>query len=250
MNSFETRHADYAFFLAQSDEPERCREVFLETLRVTPHWEVPWRCLDFGCGSGEFLESLLVAWSPTQKGVTIHLVDVDAAALTEARVRLERFASPPVHTSNHLPERETFHLILSNHALYYVEDAPATLTQMAGLLHEDGMAIVTMGGRQNQICRLWLRAFEAANRPLPFYLAEDIQGILEGAPVKLEARPVHSTVRFPDSPENRLRIARFAFGARLPGFGPERITELFDEWKEGSEIVMRNRDLCFKFGKA
>ncbi|MFQ3671283.1 MAG: class I SAM-dependent methyltransferase [Verrucomicrobiia bacterium] len=244
-NSFAGRHADYAFFLAHTDEPVRCRSVLLRALEGVPPGRVRW--LDFGCGGGEFLEGVLRGWNRKADEVSLTLVDVDEAARTGAVRRLAPWAGS-VTAGETVPGEGRFEVVTSNHALYYVENLSETLDGLVRGLSEGGLGVWTLGGCGNQLCRLWLAMFEEAGERLPFYLAEDVGRWLAASDLEWREEPVGSVLRFPDTRINRARVARFLFGPRLERFGLERVQEAFGAWQSGEEIVMESQDACFVVG--
>lgn len=245
INSFAGRHADYAFFMAHTDEPARCREALLRALSGCPPGAVRW--LDFGCGGGEFLEGVLREWGRPAREIALHLVDPDTGAQERAVRRLTPLAAS-VARSEAIPDGGTFDVVASNHALYYPDDLARALRSLAAALAPGGVGIWTLGGRDNQLCHLWREFFGLVGQPLPFYLAEDVARWLRSSGLVWQEEAVRSVLRFPDSAENRDRIARFLFGPRLALFNQEAVREAFGAWRSGSEIVMENRDACFVVG--
>ncbi len=241
-NSFAGRHDDYAFFMAHTDEPAQCRDALLRALSHLPPGPIRW--LDFGCGGGEFLASTLPStqWHPSD--ITLHLVDVDTVALQSAVPRLAPHAASIADTAT-IPAAAPFQIVTSNHALYYPDDLAGTLSSLIALVAEGGTAVWTLGGRENQLCRLWLELFQYAGEPLPFFLAEDVAQWLARSGLTYRTEVVPSTLRFPDTAENRDRIARFLFGPRLDRFGLEPVRDTLSAWRLGAEIIMENRDQCF-----
>ncbi len=245
-NSFEHRHEDYAWFLAHTDESIRCRE---EMLTHMVEWSVGkgrLRMLDFGCGGGEFLEGVLGAWAWPAKYLDLTLVDVDELALPQAERRLARFSDAGLAIESRLDGLSGFDLVLSNHALYYVGEARAAVRALAGCLSRGGMGIWILGGEDNALCQLWLKAFAAANVPLPFLLAADIERELRGLGRGFQRTEISSVLDYADNGKNRDRIARFVFGPHLERLGPERVRESFSGWSCRGRIIMESRDVCLR----
>lgn len=141
LSSFEDRHDDYEFFMSHSTEAELCRQAALTRLKTwSQGHEGRVRLLDFGCGSGEFLQSLLEAWDFPASRLDLTLLDVDALALGKARVRLADRSAHPLRTVASLEELadQSFDVILSNHALYYVDDLRGTLRGLSSRLAPGG----------------------------------------------------------------------------------------------------------------
>lgn len=246
-NSFEGRHDDYAFFLTHSDEPTRCRDAVVRELEVwreaEPHR--PIRLMDFGCSRGEFLRGVLERGRLDPGSLALTLVDVDVSALEAARREVAAFSTVRIDADVAPPGGREFDVILSNHVLYYVPDLAQTLRRLMNAVADGGLALLTLGGRDNQLCRLWQHVFDAVGEPVPFYLAPDVERELSEIPVRFTKSEIRSVLEFDDTAENRARIARFVFGPHFQRFGPERILPHFDAWSADGRIVMENRDVCF-----
>ena len=253
LSSFEDRHEDYTFFMDHSTEAELCRRATLDRLAT---WAADRdgriRLLDFGCGSGEFLRDLLKEWGLPSTQLELTLLDVDALALNKAQKNLAGLCAAPPRPVRALDQLagETYDVILSNHALYYVEDLGEILRSLSALIAPGGTAIFTLGGKQNRLCGMWELAYSARNSELPFYLAEDVEAELEASGVAFERAEIASNLSFEDSHENREKILRFLFGKRLADLDQEALFGFFDAWRSPNGLVMDNHDLLFQCRKS
>lgn len=138
--SFDDIHEDYRFFGDHSTEGSELRKTMLPILRQRSTL-APLRWLDFGCGSGEFLRSLLTTLDRPPAATSLALVDVDRGYLDEARKNVAIFTDAEVAVAD-TPEKleGTFDLITSKHALYYVPDLRRTVNALCGLLSPGGLA--------------------------------------------------------------------------------------------------------------
>jgi SAM-dependent methyltransferase len=236
--SFDHIHEDYLFFGNHSTEGSELREAMLPILRERATSErVRW--LDFGCGSGGFLHGLLAALDRPAAATDLALVDVDRGYLAEAREKVTAFAAGEVACATSPEELAgTFDLITSKHAIYYVKDLRSTVRTLCGMLRPGGLAIFILGGKQNHLSGLWESAYAARNLPVPYYRAEDVAHEIESTAFPCETRTVHSTLRFPDSRENRLKILRFLFAGNTAGMHPESLLSLLDPMKQDDDIVI------------
>lgn len=246
--SFERIHEDYGFFLRHSTEPAACRAAMLDAIRSGGAGTEVMKMMDFGCGGGEFLEGLLEGLNRPAEKLELELVEVDPGYLEMARRRVERFCGSPVRTGFTAEGVESsFDVITSNHVLYYVKDLNATLEIFGKRLKEGGLAVLILGGKGNQLCRLWEMAFARTGHKLPYYLAEDVGDALRARDWVLREEAVQSVLRFSDTPENRGRILRFLFEGKLEQ--PENFSDLMDAWAVRGEIVMENLDGCYIWKK-
>lgn len=244
--SFEGIHEDYSFFLGHSTEPAACRSAMLGPIKEKFGARGALKMLDFGCGGGEFLERLLESWNYPKNDLELALIEVDPGYLEAARKKTAIFSTRPIRASVTAQESEnSLDLITSNHVLYYVKDLPATLGLFKKWLKPGGLGIVILGGRGNQLCRLWELAFGRAGQAVPYYLAEDVLAVLEDMKANVVHQTVQSQLRFPDTLENRRKILRFLFQGKPEGPGPETLSGLMDGWSVGGEIVMENADSLY-----
>lgn len=236
--AFDHIHEDYLFFGSHSTEGGELRKVMLPILRERAGVE-RLRWLDFGCGSGEFFRSLLAALDRPAAATDLALVDVDRGYLEEARAKVAGFTAGEVACATSSGELDgAFDLITSKHALYYVKDLRSTVRALCGLLKPGGLALFILGGKENHLAGLWETAYAARNLPVPYYRAEDLACEMEAAGFPCETLEVKSTLRFPDSRENRLKILRFLFSGNAAGLTPESLLPLLDPMKKDGEIVI------------
>jgi SAM-dependent methyltransferase len=236
--SFDHIHEDYLFFGRHSTEGNELAKTMLPILCERAKGE-RLRWLDFGCGSGEFFRGLLAALDRPAATTDLALVDVDRGYLEEAREKVAGFTAGEVAAATSPEELEgAFDLITSKHALYYVKDLRSTLRALGGLLKPGGLALFILGGKENHLSGLWESAYAARNLPVPYYRAEDLACEIEAAGFPFETRRVTSTLRFPDSQENRLKILRFLFAGNSAGLTPESLLPLLDPMKQDGDIVI------------
>jgi trans-aconitate 2-methyltransferase len=144
---------DYAFFMTHATEAEHDAADYARELASFAEGRVSVRMLDFGSGGGEFTERLLkkLAW-PAEK-LALHLVEPVESHRIESVKRLARYAqhsaagAPAIVTSARLPDANSakpFDVVLSNHALYYVDDLAETVRELVGLVAPGGKLVVAM----------------------------------------------------------------------------------------------------------
>jgi SAM-dependent methyltransferase len=236
--AFDSIHEDYLFFGNHSTEAGELRKAMLPILRERAKAE-HFRWLDFGCGSGGFLRSLLEALGRPATATDLALVDVDLGYLDEAREKVSEFTTSEVARATSPEELGgAFDLITSKHALYYVKDLRTTVRTLCGLLKPGGLALFILGGKEKHLSGLWESAYASRNLPVPYYRSEDVAHEIEAAGFTCETRSVNSILRFPDSQENRLKILRFLFAGNTAGMTPESLLPLLDPMKQDGDIVI------------
>ncbi len=231
---------DYAFFMAHASEAENDAALYAFELAHFAAGREIIRWLDFGCGTGEFTERLatLLNWPPASLRLT--LVEPVQPQREEAARRLARFSQHPIESGDRLPsiDQARFDLVLSNHALYYVENLGATLRQMIRAVDARGKLLLAIAGWDNALMELWQFGFGAIGQPVPYYAAEDVE--LELAQLGLRFRGSRSPyqLRFADTEGNRLAILRFLFGDHLQEMPRERLLGEFERWVQGNEVIV------------
>lgn len=229
---------DYAFFMAHATEAENDAAEYLRALSGFANGRISIRLLDFGCGAGDFTHRLASAlnWRPETLRWT--LVEPVRHHREAAARRLTQFSRHPIDCFEKLPAAPLprFDLVLSNHALYYVDDLGATLAQMFESLDAHGKMLLAIAGRDNPLIQLWQVGFALLGRPVPYRTAEDVEAILRHRGARIEISQVPYQIRFPDSMENRRRILHFLFGDYLRDIPTERLIGEFDRFLRGGHI--------------
>jgi trans-aconitate 2-methyltransferase len=206
--------SDYAFFMAHATEAEQDVAEYARELATFADGRATIRLLDFGCGTGEFSERLLTALNWPADLLHISLVEPVVPQCEEAARRLANFSRHAIARFERLPDApgRRFDLVLSNHALYYVDDLDQKLRLLSDLLKPGGKMLLAIAGWDNTLMQIWKRGLAVLSRI--------------GAPFRKSKVPY--LLRFPDTLENRLRILRFLFGEFLPQISPERLLGEFD----------------------
>ncbi len=239
---------DYAFFMTHATEAEHDAADYARELAGFAEGRAFVRMLDFGAGGGEFTERLLkkLAW-PAEK-LSLHLVEPVESQRAEAVKRLQKYATcseagtPAIATSARPPDASSvkpFDVVLSNHALYYVDDLAETVRGLVGLMAPGGKLLAAMASWQNTLMRLWQLGFGLIDQPVPYYAADDLTAELDHLGVPFRTSKSHYELRFPDSEQNRLRMLRFLLAEHLDEMPRDELLAFFDQHAQGGEIVMR-----------
>ncbi len=251
---------DYAFFMTHATEAASDAAAYAQKLSGFAAQRAAIRMLDFGCGSGEFTERLLklLAWPPER--LALHLVEPVAQQRETAARRLANYArhsaagaapivasgvpplpseAPAAQDTDKGEQAQPFDIVLSNHALYYVDDLADTLAKLVGLVAPGGKLLIAIAGWDNTLLELWRHGFGLLGRPVPYYTAEDVRAEFARLGVPFQVRPSHYELRFADSELNRLRILRFLFAEHLDELPRVELLAFFDRYAAGGEIAIR-----------
>jgi trans-aconitate 2-methyltransferase len=238
---------DYAFFMTHATEAEHdAADYARELAGFTAGREVV-RMLDFGSGGGEFTERLLkkLAW-PAEK-LSLDLVEPVESQRLESVKRLQKYAAcseagaPAIATSARLPDANSvkpFDVVVSNHALYYVDDLAETVRGLVGLIAPGGKLLVAMASWQNALMQLWQLGFGLIDQPVPYYAADDLLAELTYLGVSFRTERSHYELRFPDSEQNRLRMLRFLLAEHLDEMPRDELLAFFNPYASEGEIVV------------
>lgn len=232
---FATIRADYEFFLAHSTETAAQLDNLRAHLVRQAARSGALRILDFGCGTGSFTAALLAASGIPRERLDLELVEPVAPHRAEAAARLAPLAAS-VEGRDWAEGSADRDLILANHCLYYVPDLPATAAVLAARLAPGGCLIAALQDRANPLARLWREGYATVGRPLPVALAEEAEEGLRAAGLAVERETITYRVRFPDRPENALKVLRFLFGPELAGMRSDIALALFDPYRHGGTI--------------
>lgn len=226
---------DYAFFMAHATEAEQDAAAYREQLAEMRPRHTPLRLLDVGCGTGEFSERYLSLLNWPAEALELSLVEPVAQQRISAIERLSRFCRLPPAAAASLTEwrHGQFDIIVANHALYYVHDLSQTLSQMSDMLAPGGRQQLAIAGWDNVLLKLWTIGFGLLQREVPYYAAGDVADWCRAHSIGYRRISVPYRLRFPDTPENRLRILRFLFGEYLTEISPERLLPEFDPYTVG-----------------
>ncbi|NIL97305.1 MAG: methyltransferase domain-containing protein, partial [Planctomycetales bacterium] len=166
---------DYAFFMKSATEAQGDRAELLKELRqrFSAASETSW--LDFGCGSGEFSESLLDELAFPAQQLQLSLLEPVSKHLGQAVERLSRYTSAtiPRHASPETLSAGGYDFVLANHSAYYVHSAAEMTELLPKILRSPGMAILAIAGADNFLVRLWKFGFHSIGREIPYWIAED-----------------------------------------------------------------------------
>jgi len=227
---FDAIHDDYTFFEEHASEADQDLNHYLPHVRSLAQSGELVRLLDFGCGAGEFSVRFLSGAGLPPDRLTIALVEPDDVYRRQAVTRTQAFTTASVAAWPSLPTelQDYFHLVLSNHVLYYVIDLDATLKQILNSLTRGGLFLMALAGSQNVLMQFIERCFALLNQPLPYYRAEDVDVSLAKLGVAFQKYEVPYKLIFPDKEENRLKIMRFLLGNHFAQMDQRQILKLFD----------------------
>jgi trans-aconitate 2-methyltransferase len=238
---------DYEFFAENSTEAAADLDAYAGRLRSFDPPAGTVRMLDFGCGPGSFTARFLgrLGWVPDR--LDLALVEPSAAYRRQAVERLGAMTGRPVRAWDALAPDSlgAFDLILSNHALYYVPELPATLERIVKALGPGGLFLAAVAGRDNALVDLWFRGFPLIGQPVPYHTAEDVEGALTGLGVAFERRDVGYELSFPDTEGNRLKILRFLFGEHLAGLPRDELLGFFGRYASAGRVEVRTGDVQY-----
>ena len=92
--------------------------------------------LDFGCGTGLLTERLADA------GATVHAIDTSTAMLDVLRSKRHLLASGRVVVDSHLPpSTQAFRVVVCSSVCAFLDDYPATVTDLAARLEPGGLFV-------------------------------------------------------------------------------------------------------------
>lgn len=224
--------SDYEFFMAHATEAANDVAEYARELAGFARDRAAIRLLDYGCGNGEFSQRFLstMRWPPHQLQLT--LVEPVAHQRAQAAQRLAQFSGQSLTSGERLEATPggPFDLIVSNHALYYVDDLHATLQALVDALAPDGRLLLAIAGFDNMLCGLWKIGFALLGKPVPYHTAEDVEAELQRDSLAFRRTESPYLLRFPDTDENRQKILRFLFGDYLAAIGPQHMLEEFDRY--------------------
>lgn len=178
------------------------RAIFVELLRKRLHGRTDVRALDFGCGTGTFLEQLDAFG--TANGVD---GDIDAVRFCHERGRAHVRHVP---AGEALPFADgTFDLVTSLDVLEHIDDDVAAVRELHRILRRDGVLLVAVPA----FAFLWGDQDEISHHRRR-YTAGTLRGVLERGGFTVEHVSYFNTVLFPVIAA--VRLARRAVRAPRP----------------------------------
>jgi trans-aconitate 2-methyltransferase len=243
---------DYAFFMAHATEAESDAAEYARELEGFADGRATIRLLDFGCGTGDFTHRLVSTLNWPPQALRMALVEPVRRQREEAARRLTRFSRHTIESLESLPSASEprFDLVVSNHALYYVDDLDATLGRMIDSLLPGGRLVLAIAGWDNALLQLWKVGFAALGRPVPYHAAEDVEAALSRRGAVPRKSRTFYRLRFPDTAENRLKVLRFLFGDHLREITPQRLLGEFDRYVRTGHVEMDTHSDHFAVGPA
>ncbi|MEM9657930.1 MAG: methyltransferase domain-containing protein [Planctomycetota bacterium] len=206
--------------------------------------------LDFGCGAGEFSEQVFSSMQCPKRALSIALIEPAQPLRETASARLARFSERPIVAASSLDDSlpAPFDLILSNHALYYVEDLDTTIHGLLASMRPNGSMFVSIAGWDNALLQIWKSGFAQLNRPAPYYAAENVAAVLGRRGIAYARERVAYELRFSDSIENRMKILRFLFAEHLAEMSIDALLAEFDRYVADRNVVMQPYNEHFAIG--
>jgi trans-aconitate 2-methyltransferase len=244
---FGSIESDYAFFMAHATEAESDVAAYARELAGFAEGRASIRLLDFGCGAGDFTQRLASTLNWPPQSLEITLVEPVLRHREEAARRLAGYSRRTIESLDDLPAAAgpRFDLVLSNHALYYVNDLRKTLGRMIGLLYPAGRLLLAIAGWDNPLLQLWKTGFAMLDRPVPYHAAEDVEAILSQRGSGYRKSESHYQLRFPDTESNRLKLLRFLFGEHLREITPQRLLGELDRHVHEGHVEVNTH--CYQF---
>jgi SAM-dependent methyltransferase len=197
--------------------------------------------LDFGCGSGGFTSQFLplLAWPPER--LHLSLVEPDPVYRQQAVDRLQSFTTDPIQAWPAFPveKADCFDLVLANHVFYYVPDLDQVLAQLLGSLADSGVLLAAIAGQKNNPIQFWNHCFALIGQPVPFYTAEDFEGVLMALGTVYLKQDVAYELVFPDSEQNRLTLLLFLLGSHFPKIPCPEMLDLFNPYSHDGQIQLQ-----------
>jgi trans-aconitate 2-methyltransferase len=244
---FGAIESDYAFFASHATEAAGDAAEYARELAGFVDRRATIRMLDFGCGTGEFTERLLSTLGWPASVLELTLVEPVNHQREQASRRVAKFSGRGVTVAARLAAETgwKFDLILSNHALYYVDDLAASLRQLLGMLAPRGAMVLAIAGWDNLLMQLWKLGFAMLGRPVPYYAADDVEACLSRLPARFRQTRSTYQLRFPDSDENRLKILRFLFADHLTDSLAQALARQFDRYVAGGYVDVTTQSRHF-----
>ncbi|WP_437231140.1 class I SAM-dependent methyltransferase [Planctomicrobium sp. SH661] len=232
--------SDYAFFMSHATEAESDVAEYVRQLRGFTSGREAIHMLDFGCGTGNFTQQFLNAMNWPVDSLHLTLVEPVRHQQEQAARNLSPYSRFPIEIPAGLSsvQPSLFDVVLVNHVLYYVDDLESTVPQLARLLKPEGKLLITIAGWDNSLNQFWKIGFELLGRPIPYYVSEDVEAILNRLGLPFRKSKAAYRLTFPDTIDNRMKILRFLFGEHLHEISPQLLLGGFDRYVQGEEILI------------
>ncbi len=215
--NFDPIQEAYAFFLAHSTEAQNDLGAMEPYLQQVIKNQTSISILDFGCGDGQFLMSVLDKMSRSTQQIDVTLVEIADVARSKAKRLLESMPAVKVRSRTSLPTERGLglDLIISNHALYYVPNLAHVLSTFKHLLNADGAMLLSMAGSRNVLIDIWSKGFALLGREIPYYVSENVATTLDELDMGFAVIDVPYVIHCEDSPGHRQHLLTFLFGEYL-----------------------------------
>ncbi len=236
--SFASIRDDYAFFAAHTTEFDQDLWHYQQAIAQFVPPETTLRFLDFGCGTGLFTARFLKLLNPATQELEITLIEPDETYRENAVNILTEYSPLPIKSFPYLTPDISglFHVILSNHVLYYVPDLRQTVTWLLERRHPQGIILISLADKNNVISQFWRTCFDYLGQKIPYYLAEDLLPLIQDLHPTYQQQTVTYTLRFPDTTENRRKLLRFMLGKHLDQLVAYDLLALFDPYISQGQV--------------
>lgn len=236
---------DYHFFEDHSDEALQLLLRYQSIITDIEEQRPIIKMVDFGCGDGRFLKSLVAKTSfRDQSQIQLTLVEPDISSRILATNRLSHYFKGKVNWLSHDLKGidQNYNLILANHVLYYVDDLRATLMKLMASLAYGGRMILTLSRFDHPLTRLVDSLAQFKGQTSPFYSSVQLFHILYQYGFYYETYDVPSVLRFQNTEKNRNQIVNFALGANQDLYHASIVNNFFDIHTFKNEVIIPLRD--------
>lgn len=228
----------YQFFERHSTEAEKILAICRNLVQGWNSKKQIKSVLDFGCGSGKFMESLLLQGTLPYQSLNLNLAEPDPVYKGEALNRLQPYLNNPISFVGHdlTDVSAKYDLIIANHVLYYVDDLRKIITKLKGTLAPGGHLMITISDARNPLTHLLLRHFELRNLECPYYTFRCVDQKLRELGLSYIPMEARSELRFNNTIENRDKIISFILGSHRQLKHRSMVEEFFERYSEGTQI--------------
>lgn len=236
---------DYQFFEENSHESLELQLKYKSIINDIEEQKPIKKMLDFGCGDGSFLRSLIANKSFLKvRNIGLDLVELDINHKVQAAKQLSQYFDREIRWISHdLKELDTgYNVILANHMRYYVDNLKVKIVKLVQSLDYGGKLVLTLSRFDHPLANLLDVLAQHKGMPIPFNSAMQLFQVLYEYGFYYDTIDVHSTLRFKNNDENKNKIVSFLLAGNENLYSEPIVSNFFDIHTFKEEVVIPLRD--------
>lgn len=229
------------YFEEKSDEVRQLQLKYKNLIQDIDEQKSIKKVLDYGCGDGRFLQSLIINKSFSQlKAIELTLVEPNLNFKTMASDRLSPYFEKKILwiDSNLKEINSGYNVIFANHLLQHVDQLKMKMAKLMQSLDYGGRLILTLSRFDHPLSNLVEVLAQHKGVALPSNSAMKLFHVLYEYGFYYDTIDVHSVLRLPNSEESKNKILAIALSGNKNLYSEGIVSNFFDIHTYNKDLVI------------